>query len=271
MPSRVSPARLALFPIALTLPLVAAACGADTPETASDEVASLSTEGDSLADAADAATVDGQVETELSPDEAALSFSQCMRDAGIDDFPDLALNAEGDIELRTAFQSVDREADGFREANESCREILEQTGFGGGRGEAVQSTEVQDALLEFTDCVRDAGYDVGDLTLAGRGQRGGAQDNDQATAEDETADDSATDGTQAGGAGGAEAGGEGLGRTRAEGQRQEGFGDQGARFAQNLGLDYEDPAVQETIANCLPIVEEAFADAGVGQQQPESE
>ena len=126
-----------------------------------------------------------------------------MRGEGID-FPDLSVDADGNIELRDAFQSIDPGAEGFREANEACQEILQQAGFGGGRRQAAESPELQDALLEFSQCLRDAGHDVGDLTLGlpgGPAGGGGGQ------------------GAPEGGGDGPAQGGEAQG-----GQRQPGFG-----------------------------------------------
>ena len=213
--------------------LVLAACSSGEDD-ASSEVATLQAGDEVVGDAADAAVrTDVEPAEEVAPDEAALQFSQCMRDQGLD-FPDLSVDAEGNIQMRDAFQSVDRGADGFEEAMDTCGDILQQTGFGGGRREAQESPEVQDALLEFSQCVRDAGYDVGDLTLGGPGQGGQG----------------------AGGDGGAEAG---------QGQRQGGFGDRSTRFATQLGLDPDDPEVKETIETCSTIIDEAFTAAGVGQ------
>lgn len=238
--------RVSFALIGLAAAALLSSCGGDGDAAAAlDEVATLEAsvlDGDDAA--ADAATVQTEGTSDLAPDEAALEFSQCMRDGGLD-FPDLSVDAEGNIELRAAFQSVDREADGFREVMDGCRELLRQTGFGGGRREALESTEVQDALLEFSACVREDGFDVGDLTLGGQGQGPGA----------------GGDGGQSQG-GEEDGGGPGQGQ---EGQRQQGFGNPNARFAENLGLDYEDPAVQETIDDCAIVVEEAFSSAGIGQ------
>lgn len=225
-----------------------ASCGGDGDE-ASAEVASLQASGDAAGDAANAAVrTDGA--DDLEPDEAALEFSQCMRDEGLD-FPDLSVDAEGNIELRSAFQEVDPSADGFREAFEGCGEILQQSGFGGRRA-AAESPEVEDALLEFSQCLRAEGHDVGDLTL-GQGPGGGGPG----------ADGSPTEGQN-----GANADGDGNGQGGDQGQtgaRGPGFGNRGARFAQQLGLDYEDPTVQEAIDGCMTVIDEAFTAAGVGQ------
>lgn len=216
--------------------VLVAACGGGDEEAS--EVATLQAGEDGVGDAADAAVRTEEPAEELEPDEAALRFSQCMRDQGLD-FPDLSVDAEGNIQMREAFQSVDRGADGFGEAMDACGEVLQQTGFGGGRRAAAEDPAVQDALLEFSQCVRDAGYDVGDLTLGGPGQGGAPPEADGTGAE-----------------------GPGAG----EGRREEGFGGRGDRFANQLGLDPDDPEVAATIESCSPIVDEAFAAAGVGPQ-----
>ncbi|MGH1491408.1 MAG: hypothetical protein ACRBK7_18755 [Acidimicrobiales bacterium] len=234
------------LPIAIAV-LAFAACS--STEQATSEIATLEADTSAVGDAAGAITPD-DVDGELSADEAALEFSQCMRDEGLD-FPDLSVDADGNIELRAAFQSVNPGDEGFREAMDGCREILEQTGFGGGgRGQALESPEIQDALLDFSQCVRDAGYDVGDLTLQGPGAGGGGQGAGGNAGAADANTDADTD---------ADAGEGGRG------QRQQGFGNPSARFATGLGLDYEDPDVQETIDGCAPIVDEAFAAAGIGQ------
>ncbi len=226
------------------LGLLITACG-NSADDGGSEVATLDTELTDLVTAAEAAASDGEpTASDLSPDEAALAFSQCMRDEGLD-FPDLSLDAEGNIELRAAFQTVNPQVEGFREAMGVCGEILQQsTGFGGDRRSLIESPEVQDALLGFSQCVRDEGYDVGDLTLerpgGGPGQGPGA----------------------GAGAGSENPAGEGNGEGP---ERQPGFGNRSARLAENLGLDYDDPAVQETIEGCMPIIEDAFAQAGVGR------
>ncbi|MGI9612837.1 MAG: hypothetical protein ACR2QO_08020 [Acidimicrobiales bacterium] len=218
------------------LALLGTACSGSEAD-ASTEVATLeSAESESVESDADvaAATAD--------PDDAALAFSACMREEGID-FPDLSVDAEGNIELREAFQSVDRNVDGFRDAMDACNSLLGETAFGG-RGAALESPEVQDGLLAFSDCVREAGYDVGDLTLGGApgGQGGGQEGGDVEGA------DGAGDEDRPGG-----------------GERQQGFGNRNARFADQLGLDYEDPDVMTAIDGCAPIIEDAFANAGIGQ------
>lgn len=213
--------------------LVASACGAGS-DPAEEGVASLAVDaGPSIGEAAGTDSP-----AELDADEAALEFSECMRAEGVD-FPDIAVDAEGRLDLRSGFDEMDRGSDDFLAAMEVCRPLIEQVGFGaGGRAAIGENVEIQDALVEFSACVRDAGYDVGDLELGvpgqGQGQGGG---------EGET--------LPAGG--------------RGQGQGQDGFGDRSARFAEQLGLDYEDPEVAIVIDDCMTVVDEAFSAAGVGR------
>ncbi len=62
-----------------------------------------------------------------------------MRDEGLD-CPDLSVNEAGEIEVREEFQSIDRTDEGFRDAAEVCSAIPGRAGFGGGRGQALQSS-----------------------------------------------------------------------------------------------------------------------------------
>lgn len=215
--------------------LVAGACSADS---AADEIGVASLESDSgvaLGDAAAAETLDDSTE-EADPEEAALEFSSCMREEGLD-FPDLAVDAEGRLDLRSGFEGLDPRSDEFRSAMDVCQPIIASAGFGaGGRAALGENVEIQDALIEFSACVRDGGYDVGDLTLGGPGN-----------AAEPPAD------------------GEAGNEQRGQGEGQGGFGDRSARLADQLGLDVEDPEVAAIIDGCMPIIDEAFTAAGIGQ------
>jgi hypothetical protein len=229
------------LPAAVAAAVLFAGCSGTDTAAAEDEVATLqaTVTGDGAADAA----IRTDEAPDLEPDEAALQFSQCMRDEGLE-FPDLSVDAEGNINLRDAFQDVAPGAEGFREAMEACREILQQTGFGGGRGQFRDSPEFQDGLVSFSACVRDAGFDVGDITLGGAPGPGQNQ-------------------AQQGQGGEAEQGGDAGEGGGQRGQRAEGFGNRGVRLAENLGLDYDDPEVAEAVDGCLPLLDQALSDLGV--------
>lgn len=235
----------------IALSFIASACGSaaadDGEQAAADGVATL--EDTIVAEVVDGESGDG--EAEASPEEAALAFSQCMRDEGID-FPDLGVDAEGNISIREGFEAIDVRDESVRDAREACQDELAAGGFGGGGGRqaAFESPEVQDGLIAFSDCVRNEGFDVGDLTLGqgqggpGQGQNNGGAQNDGVAADD------------------AEAAADGDGDGPPEGRREGGFGDRNARLATQLDLDPEDPAVVEAIETCSPIIDEAFAAVG---------
>lgn len=232
---------LRLFALSATLVLFTAACSQSSESDEGDGVATLEdTSGSGIGDTAAAETLTDAAE-EVDPEEAALAFSECMRNEGVD-FPDVGVDADGRLDLRAGFAEIDRGSDGFQAAIELCRPIIESAGFGGGNRAAIgENVEIQDALLEFSECVREGGYDVGDLALGGPGPGAAGGANNGANA------------------------GEGAAPQRGQGEGQGAFGNRSARFASQLGLDYEDPDVAATIDGCTPVLDEAFAAAGLGQ------
>ncbi len=232
-----------LLAVPVLTALTLSACGGETSATdASSDVASAN-EVASLDDSAALPDVEDAAST-LDADEAALEFSACLREQGLD-VADIGVDADGNVQVRDALDSVDRTDGSFREAMDACADIIADVGFGGGGrgpGGGVQdNAEIQDALVELTDCMRDQGFDEAtELTL---GQPGGGQ---------------APDGEAAGGppADGQRGQGEGQGP---------GQGGQTARFITQMGLDPEDPAVVEAMDICAPIITDAFTAAGVGQ------
>ena len=240
--SRIGVACAALGLLALT------GCGSGTTDAtgtgSGDGIATLQTDSsaDGTGDAADATT------DAVSADEAALEFSQCLRDQGLD-VADIGVDADGNIDLRSALDSVDPGDEDFRAAMDACGDILGSTGFGGGgRGPGFDDTALQDAFLEFSDCIRGQGFeDVPDLSFQapGGGGPGGGQDG--------------TDGPP-----------EGSIPPRGEGDRPDGFGDQSTILAEGLGLDPEDPAVIAALDECSPIIEGAFGAFGPGGSTTEN-
>lgn len=219
--------------------LAACGSGASAESDSSDGLATLETTDEDTGDAVagDVVAVDG----DLAADEAALALSECLRAEGLD-VPDIGVDADGNIDLRGAFEDLGPGDDSFRTAMDACSSVLEGVEFGGGgRGAGLaDNTELQDAFLEFSDCIRAEGFeDIADLTFGapGAGQFDG-----------NTPPDGAGDGE-----------GPGLG------QREGGFGDRNDQFAGRLGLDPEDPEVIAALEVCSPIIDQAFSGAGIGQ------
>ncbi len=210
------------------LALVAGACASSGAE-ASTSVASL---GETpAADVSDATSAD--TDDLATAEDAALAFSACMRDEGLD-FPDIGVDANGNPDIRDAFESAGLNPgnDEFRSAMETCGELLAGAGFGGGRGAGGDDTELQDAFVAFSECLRDEGLDVGDFQPGGGGAGGGGED-----------------GPQRGQGGGS--------------------GNPGDRLAQALGIDPDDPQVAAALEVCQPMLTDALGDRPGGGTPPD--
>ena len=208
--------------------LVASACGGE------DEAAASSGDDGGVATLAeptdDGASADEPADAALAADEAALEFSQCMRDQGLD-FPDVGVDAEGNPDLRSSFleSGITPGSPEFQTGLEACGSILQSAGFGGGRGNLAEDPAVQDGLVEYSQCLRDEGLAVGDIQLGG-----GAQ--------------------------GANEGQAGDGQARGQG----GGVDRESRIAAFLGIDPDDPEVAAALENCGPILDGLFTQVAGG-------
>jgi hypothetical protein len=236
MTSRFSSCRIAAAPVIAGLAALTACGGTSTDASEGPtDVATLES-GDGLGDGQSSeATGDAT----LTADEAALEFSSCLRDQGLD-VPDIGVNANGNVEVRDAFENIDRSGESFRDALQSCNEILDDAGFGGGGagpgGGIRDNVEVQDAFVALTDCVREQGFEEAtEITL---GQPGGEQ------------------------VGGGQEPGDGGQRGQGESQGP-GAGDRTSRLATQMGLDPDDLDVVAALEVCSPILDEAFSAAGV--------
>lgn len=221
----------------LSLSVVLMACGGGE-ETTTDGVASAADLDGSVEDATNLATdvaADPADDAGQTAEEAGLALAACMRESGIDDFPDPQLDENGNLNLR-APSGVDAQAEGFRDQLNVCRDEVGAENFGAGaRGN--QREGIQEQLLGYTQCLRDEGLDVGDVGAPGEGGQQGQN---------------------------AEGDGDGNGQGRAQGAGGT-TGSRSARIAQALGLDTEDPATVEALAACDEVLVQAFAGVGGGQ------
>ncbi len=226
--SRSSQRSLFLVAVLAALALFATACGTSTDGTSSGVA--------TLEDVAVADAIDDDGDATLAADEAALQFSQCMRDEGLD-FGDIGVDAEGNPNVIEAFQAagIEPRSAEFQEAIQNCGDSLEGVGFGGGQRPGLDgNVEVQDALLDFSECLRDEGIEVGDLELGGG--PGGEQEQNA----------------------------DGERPEPGEGEREGGFGDRSTRIANALDLDPDDPDTAAALDMCNPVLDTAFANFGPG-------
>ena len=82
----------------------------------------------------------------------AQTFSQCMRDHGVKDFPDPDASGVLTIETVANGTSIDTDSAAFEQAVTACKN-LEPAGFTG----FARTPEQQQAALEFAQCMRDNG------------------------------------------------------------------------------------------------------------------
>lgn len=150
--------------VLVVLAISVAACG---NTAGGSEVATLEDTVETTTVAAGSGTAETlDVETQM------LAFAQCMRDEGVD-MEDPIVDADGNLGFGGfrgpgGGQDQSGQPDGFREAIDVCRPMLDGLELGFGRGD---QTDFQDTLLEYAQCMRDNGYamDDPDLTTFGPG------------------------------------------------------------------------------------------------------
>ena len=163
----------------------ASVSSAAEPETATDEQPIES--GDIVGqDSADPRIAAGEEPTpldDMTEEERLLVFAECMREHGVD-FPDPVVEADGTVTFGfrpgsgggglRAFREIGRDPD-LPAARDACRGMLEGLAFGLGQG-GFDLIELQDTLLEFAQCMRDNGVDMGDPDLSRFGPGAGGDD-----------------------------------------------------------------------------------------------
>lgn len=145
--------------------LVLVACG----EGSDDAVASLDDTTDTTAALQDVDTDNEQV---------LLEFAQCMRDNGVDEFPDPTTDAEGNVRPfggGGAALDLGADRDTIEAARDACMPIIEDLALNFVRGNRA---DIEDQLFEFAACMREEGVDMPDpdfsnLLGGGPGQGGG--------------------------------------------------------------------------------------------------
>ncbi len=181
-----------------------------------------------------------------SAEEQALAFAQCMRDNGVD-FPDPTVNADGSPSFEGAFGrgqagGFDPTDTTFRDAMNACGSLMQGMVMGsgpGGPGGNFDPAAIQEAMLPYTNCLREQGLDVGDLTLQQPDRAVGAAPNVSPSA----------GGTVVTGPPPGEQGG--------------GF-DRSDMFARMLGQDPTDPAWIAANEACQSLLDNAFGGRGQG-------
>jgi hypothetical protein len=91
------------------------------------------------------------------PKQAALRFSQCMREHGVPDFPDPTTSSDGHSEIAIqgspGSSDLDPNSTAFKDASAACQKYLPSGGAGRGKPDA----QMQQKALRFSKCMRDHG------------------------------------------------------------------------------------------------------------------
>ncbi|MDX2381837.1 MAG: hypothetical protein QNM02_19020 [Acidimicrobiia bacterium] len=115
---------------------------------------------------------DPESTSDVSEEALALQFAQCMRDEGIDSWPDPVANADGSIDITGGgvvgpgpASEVAFGSDEVQAVIPICGPIIAGASFLPNSGEGM-TTETEDQLLAFAQCLRDEGIDVSDPDLS---------------------------------------------------------------------------------------------------------
>ena len=140
-----------------------------------DESPQIESESDTLgsSDEADPSEEEATIPTtDLSDEERALAFAECMRDEGVSGWPDPATNSDGSVDLSGGgvvglgpTNDVPLNSDEVQVAIQACGPLIAGASFLPNNG-AGMTTETQDQLVAFAQCLRDEGVDVSDPDLS---------------------------------------------------------------------------------------------------------
>lgn len=105
--------------------------------------------------------------------QQALEYAECMRDHGID-MPDPQIDENGVMEIQIGGDAQDIDSDKMAEAQEACQDLLPEME----EPSEEEKAKIEDAMLEFAECMREHGIDIpdpsendGGMTISG-GEKG---------------------------------------------------------------------------------------------------
>ncbi len=224
--------------LGVTALITLAACGGGGGSGSNDGVASLGTLASD--DSAPAST------TPADNEEAFLAYAQCLRDQGLD-VDDPTFDADGNINggFFGPDSGFDPGSDEFQTAQDACGSLIEGVTFGRAGGAGFDTEAIQEAALDFTECLRDQGLEVDDLDFSLQGPGGGPG----GAAGGPPADGSIPTGSIPDGGDPPEGAGPGN-------------GDPNDRLVDALGLDPDDPAVAAAVDTCGDVLTGALPQGG---------
>jgi hypothetical protein len=244
-----------MAPLALAATLALAACGGGSGDNA--QVASI---GNTGGESATGTTAPANTQ------EALLAYAACMRQNGVDMAdPTFDANGEPTGGLFGPESGINPRSEEFQAAQQACGGLIQGITLGGGN-RRFDTQAIQDALNDFTACLRDHGLDVDDITFGGGqgpgGNPGGGFGGGNGVGNGNGTNGNGNGSTQntTGGSNGATpppGGFGGRGGNGGNGGNGAGF-DPTERIIDQLGLDKNDPAVTSALSACQPILTAGF-------------
>lgn len=134
----------------------------DSNEEPDDDGADPESAGDDSADQQGDDDPDQQGDLATAGQSVA-DFTTCMNERGVE-LPELTLDANGNLAVGELLTNLDTNDPATQSALFACQGQLDAA-VGGQLTELLESQTVEEALALFSQCVRDGGYDVADLTL----------------------------------------------------------------------------------------------------------
>jgi hypothetical protein len=104
-------------------------------------------------------TTSGGGDEASAAQDATLEYAQCMRDHGIEDFPDPEVGEDGEFQLSTPEIA---DPDEFEAADDECKPILDEAQREGNQLSPEEQAERQDQALAMARCMRERGWDMPD-------------------------------------------------------------------------------------------------------------
>ncbi|HEY8523713.1 MAG TPA: hypothetical protein VIL48_02035 [Acidimicrobiales bacterium] len=96
--------------------------------------------------------------TGSAAEDATLAYARCMRDNGVEDFPDPGVGEDGGLRLSTG----DATDPDFEDAEHECRPILDEAQQAGTQLSPEEEAAQRDRALALARCMRDRGWDFPD-------------------------------------------------------------------------------------------------------------
>lgn len=108
----------------------------------------------------------GATGSSVDAEDALAEFAECMRENGIEDFLDPQVDENGAIVIggpggAGSGPPDDADLEEIQQAMQACQDLLPQ-GLGPGEISEEDQAALQDAFLEYAQCMRDNGIDMPD-------------------------------------------------------------------------------------------------------------